>query len=159
MNTKSRTFKVAPEFEDIFTFETSEEKIEHRAQMISYRILSEIEKLCEEKNIKRKELAAMVSTSASYITQLFRGDKQVNTHILARFEEALDILFEVYLKRNDESHSDCLTRLFYQEHPEKIKSVMPASAKYFTTPFQKKDQTEELVEKMIKENEKKKLAA
>jgi transcriptional regulator with XRE-family HTH domain len=96
MNTKSKNFKVAPEFEKLLSFSSEEEKLEHRAQMISYRILSEVEKICEERDIKMKELARMVNTSASYITQLFRGAKQVNTSIMARFEESLNLMFDIH---------------------------------------------------------------
>jgi hypothetical protein len=99
MTTKSSNHKIEPEFEDLFSFSNKQEKLEHRAQMISYRILSEVEKLCEEQNIKMKDLAAMVDTSASYITQLFRGNKQVNTAFMAKCEEAFEMLFEFSIRR------------------------------------------------------------
>ena len=52
--------------------------------------------------IKKKELTEMVGTSRSYITQLFRGTKQINTDIMARFEDVLNMHFEVKIKLNDE---------------------------------------------------------
>jgi transcriptional regulator with XRE-family HTH domain len=98
---KSKNLKVEPGFEDLFSFSDKEEKTAHRAQMISYRILSEIEKICDERNIKMKDLAAMIGTSASYITQLFRGNKQVNTAFMAKCEEAFNMSF------NFSIHYDC----------------------------------------------------
>jgi len=106
MNTKLNNAAINPEFESLFSFKNNEEKIEHNAQMISYRILSEVEKLCEEKNIKKKDLADLVETSRSYITQLFRGTKHVNTQIMARFEEALNVTFDFRIKLNEESHEE-----------------------------------------------------
>ncbi len=103
MNTKLNNMKVNPEYEALFSFGSKKEKIEHDAQMISYRILSEVEKVCEENKINKKTLAEMVGTSRSYITQLFRGTKQVNTDIMARFEEALNISFQIKVKLNKES--------------------------------------------------------
>jgi plasmid maintenance system antidote protein VapI len=110
MNTKLNNMKINPEYEALFSFGSKKEKIEHNAQMISYRILSEVEKVCEEKKIKKKALAEMVGTSRSYITQLFRGTKQVNTDIMARFEEALDISFQIKVKLNEESHEAYLAK-------------------------------------------------
>lgn len=110
MNTKSNKMKINPEYAALFSFGSKKEKIEHNAQMISYRILSEVEKVCEEKNIKKKALAELVGTSRSYITQLFRGTKQVNTEIMARFEDALDISFQIKVKLNEESHETYLAK-------------------------------------------------
>lgn len=110
MNTKLNNMKINPEYEALFSFESKKEKIEHNAQMISYRILSEVEKICEEKKINKKALAEMVGTSRSYITQLFRGTKQVNTEIMARFEEALDINFQIKVKLTEESEEAYLSR-------------------------------------------------
>lgn len=121
MNTKLNNIIVNPEFEDLLAFKNEEEKIEHNAQMISYRILSEVEKLCEEKKIKKKDLAEMVGTSKSYITQLFTGAKSINTNIMAKFENALDVTFEIQLKLNEDSYNDFLskqlnTNLFNKKH-------------------------------------------
>lgn len=99
MSTKSSSTAIQPGFEDLFAFSSEEDKLDHRAQMISYRVLSEVETICEEKGINKKELAEMVNTSASYITQLFRGDKHVNTSIMAKFEEALEMRFEIKLTK------------------------------------------------------------
>lgn len=110
MNTKLENMKVAPEFQDLFDFENKEAELQHRAEMISFRILSEVERLCEERKIKKKELAEMVGTSGSYITQLFRGDKQVNTQIMAKFEDALHMLFEIKFLLDGQDQVDLLAK-------------------------------------------------
>lgn len=74
---------------------SKQDHIDHAAQMISYRILSEVERLCDDKVISRKELAGMLGTSASYITQLFRGNRRVNMEFIAKIERALNIQFEI----------------------------------------------------------------
>ena len=112
MNTKLNNIQIHPEFEDLFSFQSKEEKIEHDAQMISYRFLSQVEKICEEKNIKKKDLADILGTSRSYITQLFRGNKQVNTYILAKLEDALGISFEINAKLNEDSKEGLLAKHF-----------------------------------------------
>jgi len=97
---------INPEFETLFHFKNEEEKIEHDAQMISYRILSEIEKYCDEKKIKKKDLALLTGTSKSYITQLFNGTKLINANILAKFENILNVTIEVKLKSLSESYEE-----------------------------------------------------
>jgi transcriptional regulator with XRE-family HTH domain len=72
--------------------------------MISYRVLSEVEKFCEDKKISKKDLAERVDTSLNYITELFRGTKLVDTYIMAKFEEAMDVSFEIGLKSRIELH-------------------------------------------------------
>ena len=95
MNTKSSKIVITPGYESLFLFENKKEKDEYNAQMISYRILSEVERVCEERKLKKKDLAEKIGTSKSYITQLFRGNKSINTTVMAKFEDALEITFSI----------------------------------------------------------------
>lgn len=74
--------------------------IRHRTRMIMYRFLSELENVIEKRNLSRRELAELVGTSPSYITQLFRGNKVVNLETLAKFETALDFTFKIRIDGN-----------------------------------------------------------
>lgn len=98
MSTKFRHLQINPEYQALFAFKTKEEERAHEAQAMSYRILSEVEKICEDRSMTKRDLAAAVGTSASYITQLFRGAKQVNMDMMARFEDALDACFEIRIR-------------------------------------------------------------
>ena len=80
----------------------TQDQADHVAQMISYRILSEVERLCDEKGINRKELAEKLRTSASYITQLFRGHRRINMDLIAKIEGILEIQFEIKAVRKTE---------------------------------------------------------
>ena len=98
-------------WESIFSVENEEEQIERDAQMLMFRFLSEVEKCQELKGITKKVLAEMVDTSASYITQLFRGDKPLNFNTIAKFQKALAIKFDISSQPeeqectiNDENH-------------------------------------------------------
>lgn len=90
-------YDIAPGFEDLFAFDNEEEEIAHDAQMLVYRFLGEVQKVMENRGITRTELARQVNTSPSFITQIFRGDKQPNFTLLARIQRALDIQFAVKL--------------------------------------------------------------
>ncbi len=92
--------------DDIVRFLQENEKaqdfdLNHESHMIMYRFLSEVERVMEETNINKKQLAEKIGTSSSYITQLFRGNKLLNLPTVAKFQAALDIKFKVSAIRND----------------------------------------------------------
>ncbi|MBL0912098.1 MAG: helix-turn-helix transcriptional regulator [Bacteroidia bacterium] len=70
-----------------------------RAEMLSFRFISEIDRLMERDDMSKKELAALLGTSASYITQLFKGDKLLNMEILARIELVFKVQFGIEARR------------------------------------------------------------
>lgn len=149
MNSKSSSYKVSPEFEQLFAFSTADEKLEHRAQMISFRILSEVEKICEERNIKMKDLAKMVNTSASYITQLFRGNKQVNTAFMARFEEAMNMIFTFSLHKEREMHDDESLQQLFADTLKRLQQVHPGRVYCFPLKGGGKDRTNQLLDNLV----------
>jgi ribosome-binding protein aMBF1 (putative translation factor) len=81
------------------------EDIQTDALMISYGFLSEIEILTEERKMSRKELAQKIGTSASYITQLYRGSKLLNLTTIAKLEKVFDITFEIKAVPNSHQES------------------------------------------------------
>lgn len=82
-------------FENYFINEENEYDFDFETRMIMYRFLSIIDEKMEELDLSKKDLAEMIGTSASYITQLFNGNKIVNLPTLAKFQKALDIKFKV----------------------------------------------------------------
>jgi len=101
MNMKLKN-KINPEFEDLFSFASKEEEIEHDAKMLMFNFLDKVQKIADEKKLSRKELAEKVGTSASYITQLFRGDKLVNMTIIAKFQKELGFKFNISIQSEQE---------------------------------------------------------
>ncbi len=65
------------------------------AELLSFRFISEIDKCMEAGDISKKDLAQGIGTSASYVTQLFKGDKLLNMEILSKIERALEITFKI----------------------------------------------------------------
>lgn len=92
---KLSEIKSAPGFEDLLSFRNVEQEDKHNAAMIMFKFLSEIEDVTKNKDISRKKIAELIGTSASYVTQLFRGDKLINLLTLAKLERVLDIEFEI----------------------------------------------------------------
>lgn len=89
--------EIRREFDKLFD-QSPEEQIEHRAQLLSAIYLSEVEKELDRMGWTRKRLAEEIGTSASYLTQLFRGDRLLNLKTVAKIEQALQITFEIRAK-------------------------------------------------------------
>ena len=57
--------------------------------------LSEIERHQSEEGFNRKDLATKIKKSASYLTQVFKGNKPLNFNTIALIQKALNIRFIV----------------------------------------------------------------
>ncbi|MFO7891025.1 MAG: helix-turn-helix transcriptional regulator [bacterium] len=82
-------------FARLFQDKTPEDKIRRKAYLLMARFLSEVETVRIERNLKKKDIARMLGISASYLSQLYNGDKLLNLETLARLQEALDIRFDI----------------------------------------------------------------
>ncbi|MCX6249336.1 MAG: helix-turn-helix transcriptional regulator [Bacteroidetes bacterium] len=87
---------------DLIRKSDENDDIDFNAHMIMYRFLSKIEELTEENKMTKKELAQRIGTSASYITQLFRGNKLLNLQTIAKFEKVFNITFIIEAKTNNQ---------------------------------------------------------
>jgi len=83
------------QLKNVFKKKDFQEEVEFETNMLALSFLSEIEKEADLQGIKRKELAEMVGTSPSYITQIMRGNKVPNLRILTALGLALGKKFEV----------------------------------------------------------------
>ena len=96
-------YTIHPEFEELFSFKSKEEELEHETKLLMFRFLSELENINGDKPMKKRDLAIALGTSPSYITQLFRGDKVINLATLAKIEKAYNITFEIRARQNEQS--------------------------------------------------------
>lgn len=99
-------YNISKGYEDLFSFRNEKEELDFEAHMIMFRFLSEVEKISSDHRIlKNKDLAAKLSVSSSYITQLFNGNKLLNFTMLAKIQKAYNITFEIRARKNDTSLS------------------------------------------------------
>jgi len=84
-------------FKDLLTTASTEEKVELEALVLSAKFLSEIQRVCQEQDILKKDLAEMIGTSPSHVTQLFRGNKTINLKTIAKLQLALGVSFNIKL--------------------------------------------------------------
>jgi len=156
MNTKSNNIQISPEYADLFNFANDKEKHEHNAQMISYKILSEVERVCEERKLKKKDLALKIGTSKSYITQLFRGNKSINTQIMAKFEDVLDITFKIDAVFNEEKTQFIGEDLMLSNFPST--RISTSAGTWYFCYNKKKQEANKIVENLKTENKTKQAA-
>lgn len=83
------------QLKDIFNKKKFQEEVDFETNMLALSFLSEVEKEADSKGIKRNELAKIVGTSPSYITQIMRGNKVPNLKILAALGLAIGKKFNV----------------------------------------------------------------
>jgi transcriptional regulator with XRE-family HTH domain len=103
LNTKAQ---IQDAFASVFSNNVDDWDLQHETRMVMYRFLSEVERLCEERGINKKQLAQKIGTSASFITQLFRGSKTLNLETIAKFQNVFDIKFEIKAKPAKEESLD-----------------------------------------------------
>lgn len=73
-----------------------EEQIEQDALILGFQFLSRIDKARLDQGLTKKELASKVGTSASFITQLFSGDRKPSWNLLAKMQKELSIEFKIH---------------------------------------------------------------
>ena len=110
-------------FQQLFE-KSTDEAIEDRAQMFSYIFLSEVQKKMEYLGINRKELAEKMDTTASYLTQLFRGNRMLNLKTIAKLEHVLDMDFNIHDKSLNYEKIKNLWRASFKERRETAPRLM-----------------------------------
>ena len=105
MNTKSSNSaygEIETAFKTMLSFDNEQDQLELDAKIIMAKFLEKVQEISTQKGLKKKDLAEKIGTSASYITQLYRGHKLLNLMTLAKFQRALDIEFEVSIKGTEQ---------------------------------------------------------
>ncbi len=126
MNTKSsNSDKILEAFNALFNNISEQDKLDNEAKLIMFRFLEVIEKRREKLGWTRKKLAQKIGTSASYITQLMRGDKLINMLTLAKMQRVLGIKFDISEKTS------------YSEKTKEIRTpYSDGTGMWFRKPFQ-----------------------
>jgi transcriptional regulator with XRE-family HTH domain len=105
MNTKSSNRaheEIETAFKTILSFDNEQDQLELEAKIIMAKFLEKIQEIAAQKGLKKKDLAQKIGTSASYITQLYRGHKLLNLMTLAKLQKALDIEFDIAIKGSEQ---------------------------------------------------------
>lgn len=82
-------------------FKSSKEKAKLEEELLSLKFIATIEELLEQNDVNRSDLANILDSSKSYVSQVFSGDKMLNIRILARIQRALNVSFKLYAVDNN----------------------------------------------------------
>jgi transcriptional regulator with XRE-family HTH domain len=82
-------------FGELLNSFSDEELLEMEALAIGQSYLSEAQRIMDDRPMLRKDLAERMGVSASFLTQLFRGDRPLSDKHKALLQRALGIRFEV----------------------------------------------------------------
>lgn len=96
--TSKTSEEIKNSFNEILSIDSEQEGLELEAQSLAFSFLAEIDKAMCEQKITKKALASSIGTSASYITQLFRGDRLPNFTNLAKMKAALCLEFDIEVR-------------------------------------------------------------
>jgi transcriptional regulator with XRE-family HTH domain len=89
------TESIKNEWENLFNEISYEDRVSSLADVLALQFLGLVDRKMGLESISKKELAEKIGTSASFITQLFRGDKKPNWNILAKMSMELGLEFKV----------------------------------------------------------------
>jgi transcriptional regulator with XRE-family HTH domain len=89
------TDSIKKEWDILFEGTSYEDQIASKADLLALQFLGLVDQKMEQEKISKKELAKKIGTSASFITQLFRGDRKPNWNILAKMSLELNLDFKV----------------------------------------------------------------
>ena len=90
------------------------EMIEEDAQMLMFQFLSEVQKCGEMQGLNRKTLAEKIGTSASYLTQIWRGNKPLNFLTIAKMQRVLGICFKIKTESTRKEFTITNNDFFYE---------------------------------------------
>lgn len=90
----NKNHNISSDFADLFT-DSPIERNKIDALVLAARFFEVINYVLDEKKMTRKSLAETIGKSASWLTQLLRGDKMPSLETITALGNALDIEFEV----------------------------------------------------------------
>jgi transcriptional regulator with XRE-family HTH domain len=82
-------------------FKSSNQKAKLEEELLSLKFIATIEELLEQNDVNRSDLANILDSSKSYVSQVFSGDKMINIRILAKIQRALNVSFKLYAVDNN----------------------------------------------------------
>lgn len=121
---------IKKKFDDLLSFQSKEEQINHDAFMLHYRVMHLVEKAMDEKGWNKKKLALETGKSQSYITQLFMGHKLLNMTTMALFQDKLGLNFTIDTQSSDEK---CYSFKYKKNKPSDNKNIKPEAASRWIT--------------------------
>lgn len=91
--------------------------------MLSMRVLSEVERLMDERDVNKAQLAEALGVSAPYITMLFQGEKILNLEKIARIQDFFGVDFKIQAEERQSTFSTSLVEQYMEIETDWIQVV------------------------------------
>lgn len=101
MTTKSKIEEIKEGFGNLSNSLSQKDKFDNDAKVLMFRFLEIIDEARNNRNWSRGELAKSIGVSASFMSQLYNGDKLINFTQLAKLQDALGLSFKVERAMNE----------------------------------------------------------
>lgn len=120
---------IQEEFDSLFVFDNKEEEIDFKASNLAMQFLGIVDQKMATMDINKKELAKEIGTSASFITQLFRGDRKPNWNVLAKMADVLKLEFKIL---TEEMHQENMNEAVSEYHKKWVRARQYEQLKGFS---------------------------
>jgi transcriptional regulator with XRE-family HTH domain len=77
-------------------FKSEREKERLEEELLNLKFITAIEEIMELKDVNKSDLADILKSSRSYVSQLFSGNKMINIRTLTKIQRGLNISFKIY---------------------------------------------------------------
>lgn len=108
-------------FEESYNSLKEEDKIDIEASVLAMKFLSLVDAEMASTGMSKKELAKKVGTSASFITQLFMGDRKPSWTMLVKMGKALEINFNILSDEGLEAHVNREVMAYHRKWTKSIR--------------------------------------
>jgi transcriptional regulator with XRE-family HTH domain len=134
----SKNEDILKNLESLLVFDSEKDKLELEAELLHLKFVKVVEKLMEHEGMTKAELAHELSTSKSYITQLFSGSKLLNIKTLVKLQHALNFNFNISAENWKPAFLPLKCKKFIQPFNHNIWESKDLGNKYeFTKPAKK----------------------
>ena len=93
MNSKNKSLE---KLNRMLEFKSEREKERLEEELLNLKFITAIEEIMEQKEINKTDVAEILKSSRSYVSQLFSGNKMINIKTLTKIQKGLNISFKIY---------------------------------------------------------------
>jgi transcriptional regulator with XRE-family HTH domain len=93
MNSKNKSLE---KLNRMLEFKSEKEKERLEEELLNLKFITAIEEIMEQKEINKTDVAEILKSSRSYVSQLFSGNKMINIKTLTKIQKGLNISFKIY---------------------------------------------------------------
>jgi len=96
----SKNIKSLDKLNKMLEFKSEKEISRLEEELLNLKFITAIEEIMELKDVNKTELAGVLDSSKSYVSQLFSGNKMINIKTLSKIQKGLNVSFKIYAVDN-----------------------------------------------------------